>query len=246
MGLASVVAIVACGVAGLVAAAASRLIAGEIEAWLPTVTDWALQRALCALADDQERYGEEWSGYLDAIPGRLSRLIVAFDLLLRAAPGVRLAQVSALQRSAQDGLRTLAAGFERLALLEPAIRGLDETMAILQSDLVTKSCLIQNIDHAHHLAKLATAQRTLTEYHSARFALFRSLQTEINAIIQNAGKSDFNSHLGRLGELMADLKDCQLRSAMSDFQDSGTAIVDAVAATVALVTKQSARQSVRE
>jgi hypothetical protein len=68
------------------AACVGGLLADELRAWLPWMTEHLVRCAVRILPENQrERYAEEWRSYLVGFPGgQLSRLVAALDLI-RAA-----------------------------------------------------------------------------------------------------------------------------------------------------------------
>lgn len=62
-----------------------KLIADELKAWLPRMTEHVLRAAVTMLPGNQrERYDEEWRSFLADIPGRLSRFIASLGLVKAA------------------------------------------------------------------------------------------------------------------------------------------------------------------
>lgn len=50
----------------------------EAYAWLPKISKWLVERAVCRVcAEDQERRREEWNADLDALPNSLAKLVHA-------------------------------------------------------------------------------------------------------------------------------------------------------------------------
>jgi hypothetical protein len=72
-------------VGGVIAAAASRLIADDVKAWLPKLIDRIIDRAVKRLpCEHRERFAEEWRSHIADTPGDLGKLIVAMGLSLAA------------------------------------------------------------------------------------------------------------------------------------------------------------------
>jgi len=70
---------------GIVAAAASRLLADEFKAWIPWTVDRLIRRAVGRLpADRRERLNEEWRSHVNDVPGEVGKLAVALGTLLAA------------------------------------------------------------------------------------------------------------------------------------------------------------------
>ncbi len=70
---------------GLISMIASRLLADEIKAKLPTLTSWVAQRAVNRLPVEQrDRFREEWEAHLDETTGDVSRLLEACGFLFSA------------------------------------------------------------------------------------------------------------------------------------------------------------------
>lgn len=85
------------------AACIGDLLAEELKAWLPRITEHLIRCAIKILPNDQrERYGEEWRSYVGEVPGQLSKLCAAFGL-------IRAAYVIADLRLVQGLLARLAA-----------------------------------------------------------------------------------------------------------------------------------------
>ena len=79
------ISIIALGILGVIGAAASKLMADEFKAWLPTVINHLIGWATSLLPENQrEDYAEEWRSDIDRTPGEIGKLIFALDLL-RAA-----------------------------------------------------------------------------------------------------------------------------------------------------------------
>jgi lipopolysaccharide/colanic/teichoic acid biosynthesis glycosyltransferase len=67
-------------------------VASELLDWAPRLTEWAIQVAVRKLsAQERARYSEEWLAGVEHIPGRLSKLLYAIDLI-RAAHCMRKTQ----------------------------------------------------------------------------------------------------------------------------------------------------------
>jgi hypothetical protein len=65
-----------------VIAIAAQLFADEAKAWLPWLTQRIVSLAVHLLPLDQrERYGEEWPGHIDEIPGDIGRVLVAIGFV---------------------------------------------------------------------------------------------------------------------------------------------------------------------
>ena len=75
-------------IATVIAGVGSRLLADEAKAWIPTLIEWSIKRAVARLPEDQrERYHEEWHSHLSEVPGDIAKLAVAFGYQ-RAASGI--------------------------------------------------------------------------------------------------------------------------------------------------------------
>jgi lipopolysaccharide/colanic/teichoic acid biosynthesis glycosyltransferase len=86
----------------------SRVAAEELKAWSPTIVTKFTAIAVDKLPVEQrERLAEEWESHLNAIPGDLSKIVFAFDLI-RAARRIsvesRNRQHSIIYRSAKRSL----------------------------------------------------------------------------------------------------------------------------------------------
>jgi hypothetical protein len=61
---------------------AAKLSADEVKAWIPWLVRRIVALAVHILPEDQRgRYGEEWLGHIDEIPGDIGRVIVAIGFL---------------------------------------------------------------------------------------------------------------------------------------------------------------------
>ena len=79
MGLMNGIVMAALGVGG---AALSRLLADDIKAWIPALTEHLVERAIKKLPGGQhERFAEEWRSHLLDVPGNLTKLVVAISFL---------------------------------------------------------------------------------------------------------------------------------------------------------------------
>ena len=96
MGILTVVGALALSVFG-------KLLADEIRAWRPRICDAMIKCAASQLLPFQrERYIEQWRGDLEEIPGDLSKLYFALDLirgtlLIRVSPGASQAMLTAIE-----------------------------------------------------------------------------------------------------------------------------------------------------
>ena len=53
----------------------SRLLAEDVKAWRPKLTDWLISRAVLRLpADQRERLNEEWRSHVNETPGGLTKV----------------------------------------------------------------------------------------------------------------------------------------------------------------------------
>src|SRR4051794_39607551 len=78
-----------------------NLIASELFAWGPRLSEWLMQRAVRRLAPAiRERMHEEWSGHLQSIPAGFWRIIAAVGFMLATS------QINiALQMKNNEGMR---------------------------------------------------------------------------------------------------------------------------------------------
>ena len=59
----------------------ARLVADDIKAWLPKITDRLVERAVKRLpGSERERFAEEWRSHVNDTPGDVSKLFVAAGL----------------------------------------------------------------------------------------------------------------------------------------------------------------------
>jgi len=71
---------------GFIIAVASKLVADEVKAWLPTICNRLISIAALRLPEkERARYGEEWRADVAAYPGELTRLIRAAGFILAAS-----------------------------------------------------------------------------------------------------------------------------------------------------------------
>lgn len=88
-----------------------KLLTDEVKAWRPKICDAMVKCAASQLLPFQrERYVEQWSRDLEEIPGDLSKLYFAVDLirgtwLARVSPGARQAMLSAIENSEEVAVR---------------------------------------------------------------------------------------------------------------------------------------------
>ncbi|MGO7205161.1 sugar transferase, partial [Rhizobium ruizarguesonis] len=82
MGSLIAVIIIVCGVLG---SAFSKILADEFKAWRPNIVRRVIGIAASLLSDvDRDRYHEEWSAYLEEVPGDLGKLISASGFVFAA------------------------------------------------------------------------------------------------------------------------------------------------------------------
>ena len=78
-------------VATVVGVIAVNLIASELFAWGPRLSEWLMRRAVRRLAPEmQERMHQEWAGLLQTIPPGLWRIVAAAGFYL-ATPQINVA-----------------------------------------------------------------------------------------------------------------------------------------------------------
>jgi hypothetical protein len=88
-----------------------KLLADEIKAWRPKIGDVMIKCAASQLLPFQrERYIEQWRCDLEEIPGDLSKLYFAVDLirgtwLARVSPGASQAMLTAIENSGEVDVR---------------------------------------------------------------------------------------------------------------------------------------------
>jgi hypothetical protein len=69
----------------ILAAALSRLVAAEIEAWGPAIVCGLIKLAVGSLPEKhRERFGEEWQSHVDEVPGLVGKTVTAVGFLLAA------------------------------------------------------------------------------------------------------------------------------------------------------------------
>jgi lipopolysaccharide/colanic/teichoic acid biosynthesis glycosyltransferase len=63
----------------------SRLLSDEFKAWTPWLIDRITRHAICRLPqENRDRFGEEWRGHLNDVPGDIGKLVVALGFLWAA------------------------------------------------------------------------------------------------------------------------------------------------------------------
>jgi hypothetical protein len=66
----------------LLVAIFGKLLADDLKAWFPRLTELLINRAVRQLPCDlQERYAEEWRAFVAEIPGEMGKLLCAFGFL---------------------------------------------------------------------------------------------------------------------------------------------------------------------
>jgi hypothetical protein len=112
----SVILMVLGGLATVFIAVISRLLADDIKAWLPKLTDRYIEQAVNGLPEqERERFAEEWRSYVNDTPGDISKLVVAFGFLHASSRMARSARVS-VQEIAVPTAERVAAGLILMAL----------------------------------------------------------------------------------------------------------------------------------
>ena len=72
-------------IGGILGSAFAKILADEFKAWRPTVVHRLIGIAASLLSgDDRERYQEEWSAYVEEVPGDLGKLISAGGFVFAA------------------------------------------------------------------------------------------------------------------------------------------------------------------
>ncbi|MGA2650091.1 MAG: hypothetical protein ABSF28_06200 [Terracidiphilus sp.] len=65
----------------IAAAASSKILADEFRAWRPLLTKKLIATAVRRLPNEQrDRYSEEWSSYIEEVPGEIGKIFAAFGL----------------------------------------------------------------------------------------------------------------------------------------------------------------------
>src|ERR1700675_1880325 len=91
------------GVASVLLAVLASLLADEVRAWLPWITERVIQRAAGSLpADQRERYREEWRGHLDQLPGEIRKFVSALGLFRKRGEMSRILTEEAFQLPEQS------------------------------------------------------------------------------------------------------------------------------------------------
>jgi|ERR1700730_801549 len=71
------------GVLGILAAAFANKLANDFRAWCPRITAKLIKRAVRRLPEEQRsRFEEEWTSYIQDIPGELGKILSACGLLV--------------------------------------------------------------------------------------------------------------------------------------------------------------------
>ncbi len=72
-------------IVSILAAALSRTVAQEIEAWSPSIIRSLIKLAVGRLPEGQrERFDEEWQSHVSEVPGKIGKLLVAVGFLFAA------------------------------------------------------------------------------------------------------------------------------------------------------------------
>lgn len=91
----SVILMVLGSLATIFIAVISRLLADDIKAWLPKLTDHFIEQAVKGLPEqERERFAEEWRSYVNDTPGDISKLVVAIGFLHASSLMARSARLS--------------------------------------------------------------------------------------------------------------------------------------------------------
>jgi hypothetical protein len=115
----------------------AKLLADEIRAWRPKICDVMIKCAASQLLPFQrERYIEQWRCDLEEIPGDLSKLYFALDLirgtwLARVSPGANKAMLTAIENSEEMAVRWFV--FLEIACLREKVRLIVEDSCCLNT-----------------------------------------------------------------------------------------------------------------
>jgi hypothetical protein len=113
-------------VGALATSVLGRLLADDVKAWRPKICDAMVKFAASQLLPFQrERYIEQWRGDLEEIPGDLSKLFFAADLirgtwLARRLPGASQLMLSDIENSEEMAVRWFV--FLEIALFREKVR----------------------------------------------------------------------------------------------------------------------------
>lgn len=84
-------------IGGILSSAVARLLAGEIEAWMPWLVERRINKAVARLPEDQrERFGEEWRSHVNEIPGQIAKVVAALGFSFAAW---KMASILKIERS---------------------------------------------------------------------------------------------------------------------------------------------------
>lgn len=109
MGLNTAILMVLGGLATISIAVMSRLLADDIKAWLPKLTDHVIEQAVKGLpAQERERFAEEWRSYVNDTPGDISKLVVAIGFFHASSRMASSARLSVQEINAPIAERVLA------------------------------------------------------------------------------------------------------------------------------------------
>jgi lipopolysaccharide/colanic/teichoic acid biosynthesis glycosyltransferase len=106
----------------LLGSAGAILVAAELQAWLPSLLQYLLTRAVKKLSPErQERYREEWAAHIEELPGEVSRVVFALQLPITSETierEARLGPLDSISRWSWKAKDLIDLAATALALLE--------------------------------------------------------------------------------------------------------------------------------
>jgi hypothetical protein len=135
-------------VTAAVGAIAVNLIATELFAWGPRLSEWLMRRAVRRLAPEmQNRMQEEWAGHLQMIPPGLWRMVAAAGFYLATRQinvALRVQSLAAKKRRVSVAAATsthIEVLFQKRPLKGASLRGANLTRADLRGARITQTQL---------------------------------------------------------------------------------------------------------
>ena len=126
----------------IVAAALSRLVGAEIDAWIPSITRGLIKMGVGRLPEKHRgRFAEEWQSHINEVPGVVAKVFAAAGCLLAAH------KIAWCSNEAEDWLQTIARiqqARSKVLMVVSAVRG-DQSLAShepLQSKVERLSLLL--------------------------------------------------------------------------------------------------------
>jgi hypothetical protein len=195
----------------LVISAIIGLLVCEVYVWLPKISDWLLERAVCRLQPEtQERCREEWKAYLNDLPNTVVKLIhavsyhYAVERINAEFIDAKCEELDCAIRSASDVTLTLATTGRdlksKVQTLDELLKGVGSRVGTWQrSHNSIETPIESNSDAAHVLEELGT---TLVRTLNHDWGSLRARLDKMNARIdqaENAMSTILAKHNGDVG-----------------------------------------------